>query len=174
MAEFVKYDPNVHNEEFRQLDTEYLTWQINQVIEKEQINIESQHEEIIQAVNRHFNVLASLEPPVGILYLLGVNEEVAGMGGIRKLSDEVARIMWMYIRPIHRGRGYGKQLLNILLENGRNFGYSTFQLAPPKFGHVALSLYRSAGFKEVEDSEGLLETLQPLYKPYYIVMEKKE
>lgn len=110
-----------------------------------------------------------------IFYLLVAEGEAVGMGGLRKLSDDVARIMWMYIRPDHRGGGHGRRMFDKLLEDGRKLGYHTFQLRAPKFGQAALHIYGSAGFKEIEeDSENVLPPLHPAFQSQWIDMEKKE
>jgi ribosomal protein S18 acetylase RimI-like enzyme len=98
--------------------------------------------------------------------------EIAGMGGIRKLSDETGEIKRMYIRPLYRGRGYGKQLLNKLLEKGREFGCSSFVLETSKFMTVAQYIYRSAGFVEREEYPG--SETPAIFRSYQIYMEKKE
>jgi GNAT superfamily N-acetyltransferase len=170
MAEYVLYNPNVHKEEFRKLDTEYYTWQG----ENPPFDAFAIVGPIETLVNGDIEILSSLKPPEGLFYLLVVDGEVAGMGGLRRLNAEVVRIMWMFIRPSSRGKGFGRQLLNMLLEDGRAFGYSRFQLSPPTFGHVALNLYKSAGFKEIGDSESLLSPLPSVFKPYWIVMEKRD
>jgi len=170
MAEFVVYDPNVHMEEFRQLDTEYYIW----LGENYASNPFEHGQTIENIVNRHINILFNLKPPEGIFYILKVGGDVAGMGGLRKLGEDVARIMWMYIRPRYRGKGYGKQMLTKLLDDGRTLEYTRFQLRPTTFGHVALHLYRSVGFKQIEDSESMIPPLSPEDKPYWIDMEKKE
>ena len=52
------------------------------------------------------------------------DDVLIGMGAIRKVSEEIGEIKRMYIQPSHRGRGHGKQMLNKLLEAGREFGFS--------------------------------------------------
>jgi len=177
MAEFVPFDPDVHKEEFVQLDTEYNTWLFDQSIEKYQVDgLSIIGTTITDLVNNHLDVLTRLRPPEVIFYLLVVEGEVVGMGGLRKLNDDAAaRIMWMYVRPDCRGRGYGKRMFKKLVEDGRKLGYSTLQLRAPKFGQAALHIYGSAGFKEIEeDSENLLPPLHRAFQPQWIDMEKKK
>jgi GNAT superfamily N-acetyltransferase len=170
MAELVVYDPKVHMEDFRQLDAEYHVW----MDENYAFNLFENGPPIETYVTRHLDFLAQLKLPEGIFYLLEVDGEFNGMGGLRKLSDDVARIMWMYIRPKNRGRGYGKSMLIKLLEDGRKYGCIRFQLRPPKFGHAAIGLYRNFGFKEISDSESMMPPVLPRDKPYWIDMEKKK
>ena len=53
---------------------------------------------------------------------------ILGMGALRKLSVSVGEFKRMYIRPKFRGKGFGKQLVNILLKDGRRFGCSSFTI----------------------------------------------
>ncbi len=77
----------------------------------------------------------------------------------------------MHIRPLYRGRGYGKQMLNRLLEAGREFGCSSIRLDTAKFMTVAQHIYKSAGFIERDvypESE-----VHAIFRPYWLFMEKK-
>ena len=94
------------------------------------------------------------------------------MGAIRKLSNDIGEIKRMYIRPLYRGRGYGKQMLNKLLEVGREFGCSSFLLETSKFMTLAQYIYRSAGFIEREEYP---ESETPIIlRQYQLFMEKTE
>jgi len=127
---------------------------------------------IREYVDEHLEELTSLSPPHGIIYLLSVDGNVEGMGAIRKLRDEIGEIKRMYIRPFYRGRGYGKQMLDKLLEAGREFGCSTFLLDTAKFMTAAQHIYRSAGFKEREEYPE--SEIPATFLPYWLFMEKVE
>jgi GNAT superfamily N-acetyltransferase len=91
-----------------------------------------------------------LRPPGGA-YLVGFEGEgaVAG-GGLRRLSDEVAEIKRMYVRPPGRSRGVARALLFALEDAARSLGYTAVRLdTGPKQLH-GLALYRSAGYVDVE------------------------
>lgn len=91
-----------------------------------------------------------LRPPGGA-YLVGFegDEAVAG-GGLRRLSDEVAEIKRMYVRPPARSRGVARELLAALEEAAVSLGYAAARLdTGPKQVH-GLALYRSAGYADVE------------------------
>jgi GNAT superfamily N-acetyltransferase len=176
MAELVPFDPDIHKEEFVRLDTEYNTWLLEQTKEKYQVDIPSTVGITVpKVVEGDLEILTRLKPPEVIFYLVLVDGEIAGMGGIKKLSDEAARIMWMYLRPDYRGKGYGRHLFNRLVEDGRMLGYSLFQLRAPKFGPAALHIYRSAGFRDIgEGADNLLSPLHRVFQPQWIDMEKRE
>lgn len=173
MIEFVPLDPEIHRDQFIQLNVEHVSWMVQQLKEKYQLDALSLVEQTIpEYVEEHLDDLIGLKPPDGIVFLLVVDGDVAGMGALRKLRDVIGEIKRMYIRPTYRGRGYGKQLLNKLLESGRKFGCTSFWLETGKFMAVAQHIYRSAGFQEMEE---YAETeVPPLFRPYWLFMEKKE
>lgn len=172
MVEFVLFKPNLHTEKYRQLNIELLTWISDQLRDKYQINAVSIiGQTISDYVDGHLEDLTSLKPPRGIIYLLITEGEIAGMGALKKLRDEIGEIKRMYIRPAYRGRGYGKQMLNKLLEASRDFGCSSFLLETAKFMAVAQHIYKSAGFVE-RDAYPESETPVVLRR-YQIFMEKK-
>jgi len=173
MAEFVPFDLNVHKEEFVKLNVEFITWIADQLRENYQLDsVSNIGQTIPEYVDAHLEDLTSLKPSDGIIYLLVDAGDVAGMGAIRKLSDEIGEIKRMYIRPLYRGRGYGKQMLNRLLEVGREFGCSSFFLETSKFMTVAQHIYESAGFVEREEYP---ESETPrIFRSYQVFMEKRE
>jgi len=173
MAVFVPFKLNVHREEYRQLNIELIAWIADQLRENYQIDaISIVGQSIPEYVDDHLEELTSLRPPDGIIYLLKVEEDVAGMGALRKLDGRIGEIKRMYIRPTHRGRGYGKQMLNKLLQAGREFGCTSFLLETSKFMAVAKHIYKSAEFVEREEYP---ESETPtILRQYQIFLEKKE
>ena len=173
MVEFIPFDVKVHKKEYRQLNVELITWIANKL--EKNYNIDSVSivgQTIPEYVDSHLEDLVDLKPPEGIIYLLLVDGNVEGMGAIRKLSDKTGEIKRMYIRPSYRGRGYGKQMLNKLLESGREFGCSRFLLDTARFMIAAQHIYRSAGFKERKEYPE--SEIPEAFKPYWLFMELKK
>jgi GNAT superfamily N-acetyltransferase len=86
----------------------------------------------------------------GGAYLVGyrADDAVAG-GGLRRLSEGVAEIKRMYVRPAVRSRGVARALLRALEDEARALGYAAVRLdTGPKQVH-GLALYRSAGYVDV-------------------------
>jgi ribosomal protein S18 acetylase RimI-like enzyme len=159
--------------EFVQLNIETITWHSEQIKMKYNINTTSiTNQNIEEYVDEHLKDLTKLKPPNGIIYLLVVDDNIAGMGSIKKLNEDIGEIQRMYIHPNYRGRGFGKQMLNRLLNDGKDLGCSTFRLSTPKFSKVAQHIYRSAGF--VERKEYLESEVPATLRQYWIYMEKKE
>jgi ribosomal protein S18 acetylase RimI-like enzyme len=171
MVEFIPFDVAVHKEVFAQLNIEFITWIADQFRVNYQLDAASNIGQTIpEYVNTHLPELTSLKPPQGIIYLLRDEGNIIGMGAIRKLSDETGEIKRMYIRPLYRGRGYGKQMLNKLLEAGRELGCSTFRLETSKFMTVAQHIYKSAGF--IERDEYPESETPAVLRRYQVFMEK--
>lgn len=173
MVEFVPFDMNVHKKEYIKLNIELITWISDQLGDNYQLDaISTIGQTIPEYVDDHLKDLTRLKPTEGIIYLLVVEGDIAGMGALRKLSNEIGEIKRMYIRPLYRGRGYGKKMLNKLLEMGRKFGCSSFLLETSKFMTVAKHIYRSAGFIEREEYP---ESETPTaFRQYQLFMEKTE
>ena len=173
MVKFVPFDLKVHKEEYRQLNVELIEWIADQLKKNYQIDsVSIVGQTIPEYVDNHLEELASLKPPDGIIYLLLADGNVEGMGALRKLSHSIGEIKRMYIRPAYRGRGYGKQILNKLLEVGREFRCSSFLLETGKFMTVAQQIYKSVGFVEREEYP---ESETPtMLRQYQLFMEKKE
>lgn len=171
VVEFVPFNLHDHKELFVTLNVELITWIADQLREHYQLDTRSLIGQTIpDYVDAHLQDLTRLTPPNGIIYLLVVEGEIAGMGALRKLRDAIGEIKRMYIRPRYRGRGYGKQVLQRLLEVGREFGCSSFLLETSKFMTVAQHIYRSAGFIEREEYP---ESETPgILRPYQLYMEK--
>lgn len=173
MVEFVQFDLRIHKEAFVKLNVEFLTWIADQFRENYQLDAVSMVGQTVpEYINAHLEDLTNLKPPDGIIYVLVDGGNIAGMGALRRLRDEVGEIKRMYIRPLHRGKGYGKQMVNELLKAGREFGCSSFFLETSKFMTVAQHIYRSAGFVEREEYP---ESETPsILRPYQMYMEKRE
>src|SRR5580700_3789833 len=94
--------------------------------------------------------LDHLRPPHGS-YLVGRRQgDVVAGGGVRQLTDDVAEIKRMYVRPAARSQGLAGELLLALEETARSMGYGAVRLdTGPKQIH-ALALYRRAGYVEIE------------------------
>jgi hypothetical protein len=50
-----------------------------------------------------------LKPPKGVFLLGYVDGQVAGMGAIRKIGDNLGEIKWMWNRSSFRGLGLGRK-----------------------------------------------------------------
>ncbi len=97
---------------------------------------------------------ADLEPPGGVLLLVRVGGEPAGLGGVRHLETDVAEIKSMYLAPRFRGGGIAQRLLAELEGIAARHGCTAVRLDSSRYLTTALSLYRAAGYREVPDYNG--------------------
>ena len=172
MENLVPFDIEVHLEDFKQFCIESMTWHCEELEKNYGIDaIAIIGQSIEEWAETNLEPYISMNPPQGILYILEVNEESAGMGAIMKLRDQTGEIHRMYNRPIYRGRGLMQKMVNRLLQDGKNFGYEKVVLATPKFAHAAQHIYRKAGFKERPIFEG--NEIPPELQQYWLYMEKE-
>jgi ribosomal protein S18 acetylase RimI-like enzyme len=170
LAEFVQYDDAKHREQFLDLNIEYMTWIRNEVTERYGRDMFQGRPSVRHYVESVLPKFVEAKPPEGIVYVLEINGVVSGMGALRKLEEGVAEIKRMYILPEHRGHGYGKDMMNKLIDSARQFGYSTLRLDTAEFMTAARHTYESAGFKVRGPYPGF-ETSS--IQPFQIFMEKK-
>jgi GNAT superfamily N-acetyltransferase len=89
-------------------------------------------------------------PPGGRLLLAYVDGEPSGCVALRPLGDDVSEMKRLYLRDTARGHGLGVNLIDSVISEARNAGYSKLRLDswPPKMAK-AIGLYRSRGFIEI-------------------------
>ncbi|EGW37639.1 GNAT family N-acetyltransferase [Desulfosporosinus sp. OT] len=80
------------------------------------------------------------------LYLAVLNDEIIGMGSINQERDE-ALIFGLGIVPEHRGKGYGKELLQLIIDRLWQMGKTELMLDVDSDNVCALELYKKSGFQ---------------------------
>lgn len=148
------------------LTHEYFLWMNQEIMAALGISI-------AQAVGMEMNLyvetvadsICKSSPPESCFYLAMINNQAAGMGGLRKLSDGSAEMVRIYTRPELRGNGIGSKIVNRLLEEARSFGYKRVKLDTAKFMTSAHRIYHAAGFSEIPPYDGAEppEVLQPVW-----------
>ena len=86
-------------------------------------------------------------PPDGCFAIALDNSEAAGCAGFRRLSAGACELYYVYVRPRHRGRGIGSELLQHLLHQASVAGYEAMYLETASFMLPAHNLYRSLQFQ---------------------------
>lgn len=89
-------------------------------------------------------------PPAGRLLIAYVDEKAAGCIALRDLGDGVCEMKRLYVRSAFRGRRLGQLLVERLIDDAREIGYTAMRLdtAPAKMGK-AVQLYEAHGFREI-------------------------
>ncbi len=172
MTKFVPYNDGVHRGSFFELNIEFLTWFMEEVQARHKIDVISMTGQTVREYAAMvLDDFTRIPPSEGILYMLDLEDTVVGMGALKKLEEGVGEIKRMYIRPKYRGRGYGKRMLERLIQKAQELGYSTLRLETADFSETAHHIYRDAGFKEIEGFHGG-ETPE-WYRSHCLFMEKK-
>lgn len=86
-------------------------------------------------------------PPPGRLYLAMEGTHAAGCIGLRKISPDTCEMKRLYVRPLYRGKGIGRDLARAVIGEARKIGYRRMVLdtLPPM--KRAIALYYTLGFK---------------------------
>ena len=109
-----------------------------------------------------------------ILYMH--DEKVAGMTRLDKFDEGIGMIHNVYIYPTYRGRGLSKQMMYVVEEKAREFGYRFLRLDTGGFNVVAQNLYRKLGYVEIERFIDFENLKNERTRPYYfdkLYMEKQ-
>ncbi|MBK9528334.1 MAG: GNAT family N-acetyltransferase [Acidobacteria bacterium] len=88
--------------------------------------------------------------PDGRLLLAYVDDRLAGCIAMRKLEDGICEMKRLFVRDEFRGLRIGINLIERLIADAREIGYSKMRLDtfPPKMSK-AVSLYETHGFVEI-------------------------
>ena len=88
--------------------------------------------------------------PDGRLYLGYWDGALAGCVGLKKVDGENCEMKRLYVRPEFRGRQIGGQLVQKIIEDAKEIGYSHMLLDTLPFLEGALHIYKKYGFYEIE------------------------
>jgi GNAT superfamily N-acetyltransferase len=92
---------------------------------------------------------AQLTPPAGLFVVARLRGAPVGCGGL-KLDAEAADVKRMWVAPSVRGLGLGRRILRELEERAREAGVKVIRLETNRSLSEAISLYRAAGYRDVE------------------------
>ncbi|MCZ6500834.1 MAG: GNAT family N-acetyltransferase [Gammaproteobacteria bacterium] len=89
----------------------------------------------------------------GGLFIVLQNEkgEIGGTAGLMRLNDRQCELRKMYFLPAVRGRGWGKSLLDFLIDSAAKLGFDEIHLESNDALHAAIGLYLKVGFEEKEN-----------------------
>ncbi|MBI5928605.1 MAG: GNAT family N-acetyltransferase [Chloroflexi bacterium] len=89
-------------------------------------------------------------PPDGRLLLAQVDGEAAGCVALYEFSDGVCELKRLWARPHYRGMKIGRRLVESLIEEARQIGYTSILLSTVDKLTEAQSLYTSLGWQLTE------------------------
>lgn len=145
MHKVIIADKDEHGGQIRELFWEYLQWANAKVNDEFGVNFD-----IAAMLETDMNNLDKFMPPSGRLLLSYEDEHLTGIACLKFLMPRVGEIKRMYVRPQHRKSGFGRALVNRVLEEAVQTGYEWVRLDSARFMGEAHRLYHAVGFREIE------------------------
>jgi DNA-binding MarR family transcriptional regulator/GNAT superfamily N-acetyltransferase len=93
--------------------------------------------------------VAEMSPPAGLFLLATLHGEPVGCGALKFHPGAPAELKRMWVDPSVRGMGLGRRLLTELEAQAAAHGVRTLRLETNRVLSEAISLYRTAGYREV-------------------------
>lgn len=119
----------------------------------------TRHHQHLELIDQYFDAdafeheLATLPgkyaPPEGRLLLATYNGEPAGCVALRQMDAETCEMKRMFVYTQFQGKGVGRALAKVLVEQAKEAGYSRMRLDTGIKQIEAQTLYRSLGFAEI-------------------------
>ncbi len=82
-------------------------------------------------------------------FVLRSNGAPASCGGVKLVGVEYGELKRMYVRPDFRGHGFGKSMLNHLVDYARSHGVVLLRLETGIHQREAVGLYERMGFRRI-------------------------
>ena len=146
---FVTYNDNLHRTQTYEMLLEYCNWLNTEILTRYGFNFFSGRD-IDMTTEKIFSRFIDVKPPQGKIIILIINKKAAGMCRLRKLTDKIGEIDYLYILPKFRGRGFSYKMLESVEEEAIGLGCLKLYLNTNKFNIVANNLFKKLGFKERE------------------------
>ncbi|MHB9341770.1 GNAT family N-acetyltransferase, partial [Fusobacterium polymorphum] len=87
--------------------------------------------------------------PDGRLYIAYYNNEVAGCISLKKIDEKNCEMKRLYVRLEFRGKQIGEKLIEKIIKDAKEIGYSSMLLDTLPFLKSAIRLYKKYGFYEI-------------------------
>ena len=88
--------------------------------------------------------------PFGRLYLAYCNGEAAGCIGLKNIDEKNCEMKRLYVRPQFREKQIGKLLVQKIITDAKEIGYSHMLLDTLPFLEKAIHMYEKLGFYTIE------------------------
>ncbi|WP_276933296.1 GNAT family N-acetyltransferase [Dubosiella newyorkensis] len=88
--------------------------------------------------------------PFGRLYLAYCDGEVAGCIGLKGIDQKNCEMKRLYVRPPFRGKNIGKLLIQKIITDAKEIGYSYMLLDTLPFLEKAIHVYKQFGFYTID------------------------
>jgi ribosomal protein S18 acetylase RimI-like enzyme len=128
---------------------EYLTWVAEQLRDNYGIVFEESNEVVRERHHRAFDAeLPKMLGPRGRVIVARAGDAIVGVGTMKPVTDDIAEIKRVYVRPGARGQGIARAIMARLLDDARTERFAMVRLETMDFMRQAIALYRSIGATE--------------------------
>ena len=96
-------------------------------------------------------------PRAAFFVIIDEKGRIQGCGGLAQLvgaDQNICELKKMYFYPSLRGKGFGKRLVNVLIEKAKEFKYDKMYLETVARMKRANHLYQKLGFQKLSACEG--------------------
>ncbi len=132
-----------YKDEIKSLFTEYTQYLVEN---------DSKFKEYLE-IQKYDNEIDNLEDkygmPWGRLYIAFYENQVAGCIALRKLNETECEMKRLYVKPKFRNKGIAKMLVEKVVSDSKEIGYSSMLLDTLPFLQTAIKMYRRMGFYEI-------------------------
>ena len=133
-----------HQQEINTLFTEYTNLlTANDPSFQEYLDIQHYEEEINHLKEKY-------GMPSGRLYLAYCDKTAAGCIGLKKIDEMNCEMKRLYVRPQCRGKNIGKLLVQKIITDAKEIGYSHILLDTLPFLEKAIHMYEEFGFYPID------------------------
>jgi ribosomal protein S18 acetylase RimI-like enzyme len=106
------------------------------------------------------------------LWIAERDDRIVGCVAIVAVSTQAAQLRWFLVDPTARGAGLGKRLLQEAIEFCKACGYTSVILWTEGSLTAAAHLYRSAGFRKVEEKPGRMWGREVVEEKYQLKLDQ--
>ena len=132
-----------YKDEIKSLFTEYTEYLVENDIEfKKYLEIQKYDNEIENLEDKY-------GMPWGRLYIAFYENQVAGCIALRKLNETECEMKRLYVKPEFRNKGIAKMLVEKVISDSKEIGYSSMLLDTLPFLQTAIKMYKKIGFYEI-------------------------
>lgn len=148
MITLIPVQTEEHKQQIKAWFLEYMEFMRQNLVQAFEIDFKAT--DVAPFVEEDMKKLDKLLPPQGQLLLVEVDGQIAGVGGLHQISEKSGEVKRMYIRPTFQSRGLARKLLEALIAEARQIGYSKLRLDVGFYATSAEKLYHSVGFTEIK------------------------
>lgn len=91
-----------------------------------------------------------LAPPNGAFFIMRDGAQAIACAGLNTFDATTAEVKHMFVRPSHRGRGIGAQILAAVEQHARSLGMTRAVLDTNDCLTEAVALYERSGYVAIE------------------------